>query len=272
MSTISFRRVCCFARYDWTVSWRTFLSQWLILSLTLALVQVLMFMGLWRGYEVLSKEGTWEYMVESCTSSYGYLAVLVLSIYLLVVAILFQYDYRQQQARLQMMLIPATMAEKFWVRMWRTWVIGLLVALLAYLSADFFRMIVEPLLSKGRIGYIALWPWTSETTPTNWSWMPTWITIILPIHAFCLLCGCFFRKHILGMTLLAIVAASLIVLILVYCMHPLLSPIIYAECEDTDLAVLIVRLISCAVALAQYYLAYRLFVNQQLLGRSLINI
>lgn len=272
MPTLSLRRMGLFARYDLLLSWRSIFSQWLVLSLSFALVQAACFWDAWLQYEELSDLDMWEIAVERISGTYGYPAVFIFSVYMLITAILFQYEYRKKQARQQMLMVPVTMAEKFWVRFLRTVLLSGFIALLAYLSSDFFRMVIETIFGIDDVNYIALWPLTNETVHANFDWMSNWFIFVLPIHAFCLFCGCFFRKHIFGMTLLAIVGVSFIVLISSnYILKPLVETI-YAQCGDQDVVLWIFRLISGIVTFVQYFIAYRLFVNQQLLGRNLVNV
>lgn len=255
MLATSLRRMCCFVRYDLSVSWRGLLLQWLVLSLTFALAQVMCFVELWESYPEVEN---WRRMVRNYTFGYALFSMIILTVYLLFTATLFQYNYRQWQARLGMVMVSATMGEKFWVRMWHTWGVSLAVALLAYLSADLFRMTVEPFFGEGRIGYIALWTLDNSIKSLSWGWILSWITLVLPIHAFCLLCGCLFRKYTLRLTLFFVVIVGM----MKFFIATLIAEVFYAHSEEKSLLIWVYPIFSYAVAFTLYFIAYRRFTSQ----------
>lgn len=272
MLTLSPRRLCLFAHYDLTVSWRSMLAHWVVLTMTFSCFQVLIFQSLWGGHEQLVQAKLWDAFLEARLDDYASISLLLAVMYLCVAAILVVYDYRQKPSRLQLIMLPITMAEKFFVRLVRIVLAGIFIPFVAYLSADLLRMLVEPLFGEGRLGYIALSSLGELQFASDSSWLWGFLALLFPLHAFFLLCGCFFRRHIMGLSLLTFMGIMAIFAI-VLSHFEVRVELINSSLDNTqNTSLWIVRSIAYGIALIEYFIAYRLFTRQQLIGRGLINI
>lgn len=289
MTTISFRRLQHLMRYDLLVSWRFGATVFSVLVLLFATIQLLMFRVFRDGNfvpEVGSDKFLMERMYENMITTYAYLACTVAIVAFVILAATLQYGALTKQERLHMLLLPARMNEKFLVRFGRSTVGMALVILLAFCFSDLLRMMLASLLGLANVGFVAfkglgvLWANGTEAFQSEPMGCVLVLSMITVLHAFYTMCGCFFRKHPVILTLVAHQVVSIILWIagLVLTLILVEEPQVYINYrgDDMDKYANIIGYsliaISFLIAFAEYFIAYRLFTRQQLLGRSLMNV
>lgn len=286
MNTISFSRLKHLIRYDVVSSWRYMGVILLISTLLLTLVQLgVLFVYIPDGLGIINGPSASEVSYAMGGIYMIWASGLLLFISQLLAAN-FQYGAMTKQTRMQMLLLPATMTEKFIVYFLRI-TVGLgVVFVAALLFSELLRMALAPLMSLPTYGFILLEGLTVafdkgllllENAPAL---SLLFVAMIVQGNGFYVLCGCFFRKHPIVMSLVTNQILSMVLSFLFFLLSMFIvnEPDVMDTLYDvyltgrTDIFLYLFIVLTFGLAAVEYLLAYWLFTRQQLLGRAWINV
>lgn len=271
---LSFRRLRLYAQYDWLTNSRSLAVILGSFTVLLTVAQLLFF----RDY--INGPSKWEIeQPEAFAPSlqpYGIFLLVVFLLYLSYNLVRIQKGALKKQERLQMLVLPVSMTEKFIVRLAHATLYFTIGAFLSLWVADLLRMLFEPFLGDYRVGFTV--PYVLQKiwwllTDFSGTWL--FVAMLLPQLAFCLFGGSLFRRHPLLFTFLLSQAIFTVTIIFVLVMNGILPEGFFDRYGlDITFTPLTARLLYYGLHLAwtalYVFLAYRLFSRQQLLGRSLI--
>lgn len=275
MSTLSLHRLRLYAQYDLATNYRSLAVILGSMVMLLGIVQLFCFHGyIMRDAVPGSAEAQ-----DSLTfykGVYYIWALIIFSFFQNYMLTRIQKGALKKQERLQMLVLPVSMLEKFIVRLVHAAFYFLVLAVLALFFADLFRMLLEPLLGDYRVGFTI-----HEALYKGWHllWyevkVPPFLAIYVSSLGFSLVGGCLFRRHPFIFTILLSQVISFLFVIGAFLWVATFGADFF-EHHGLDIVftplsakLLHYTFFSLLTAL-EVYIAYRLFSRQQLLGRSLI--
>lgn len=284
MNTISFSRLKHLIRYDVVSSWRYMGVLLIVFTLLFTLVRLGVLLA--YGYELKLEGASADGVSTVVAGTYMFWIGFIVLVGYQILATNFQHGSTTKQGRMQMLLLPATMAEKFIVYLLRITVGLTLVFLLALFLAEVFCMVLAPIMGLPVYGLMLF---KAGWTPLHECFlfvkaMPMlslfFATLIVNAHAFHLLCGCFFRKFTIVMSLVAEQVLSMIfsVVFSIFSIFLFDNAEIIANLYENYIAgnpsefLGLLILLILVLTMVEYYFAYRFFTRQQLLGRTWVNV
>lgn len=232
-----------------------------------------MFLG--REWEILQMENAWR------------LTIIMFYFVLIFGAGSIATDMRTKEGRVMTMMLPASNAEKFWTRI--LWLMFSLIVscVVAIICADIMRVIISYIVSWPIHGSMLLTIISNGipaiNTFSNNNFLETTLLCLLFIYtqSIFVLGGTFFRRHPTLFTVISMFLLSLILSFIaagIFNNLPSLPEFILDMCQrffenvNYDILLSIINLITIALIVLHYWVAYKLYCRIQIISNKWINL
>lgn len=270
MSAISFPRLARLLRYELGISFRKDLITYGSFAVGIFFLRI----GIFSSYTDKALDSD-HLSILTATYSFtsGLLAFFVIA--LTIYASGLQYGANEKNKRHNMLMIPASKAEKYLVHFFHVTVPPTIAVIAGILISDLLHYLTAPLFGFAQSGmlFFEVFSEVWSLYLVRWQQMLPELSILLCLHAFFICGGAFFRRNPFWLTVLTNFLLFLLLLAGVgfYANYILdVNEFSFTATEETArISIIVFHLVYAALL---YVASYFIFTREEILGRTWCNI